>query len=170
MPVFKPHKNYDELDSWFRHRQRNLPIRWQRSRHHTNILAPTVPASFLSRVDLQRQARDPPRSVARARCRLAGFSSEQLALIRRLWKPLLGDSLERFLLMAGEILREEELAIWMQLNPKPSRRARPPSATGVQASSSGLRLSVIPRFRFSAIPHTNTKSSRPTPRGCPARC
>jgi glycosidase len=44
--------------------------------------------------------------------------SEQLELIRRLWKPLLGDSLERFLLMAGEILREEELAIWMQFNPQ----------------------------------------------------
>ncbi len=44
--------------------------------------------------------------------------SEQLNLIRRLWKPLLGDSLERFLLMAGEILREEELAIWMQFNPQ----------------------------------------------------
>jgi glycosidase len=43
--------------------------------------------------------------------------SEQLALIRRLWKPLLGDSLERFLLIAGEILHEEELAIWMQFNP-----------------------------------------------------
>jgi len=43
--------------------------------------------------------------------------SDQLALIRRLWKPLLGESLERFLLMAGEILREEELAIWMQFNP-----------------------------------------------------
>jgi glycosidase len=44
--------------------------------------------------------------------------SEQLDLIRQLWKPLLGDSLERFLLMAGEILREEELAIWMQFNPQ----------------------------------------------------
>ena len=43
--------------------------------------------------------------------------SEQLALIRRLWKPLLGDSLERFLLIAGEILHEEELAVWMQFNP-----------------------------------------------------
>src|SRR5580704_3180576 len=43
--------------------------------------------------------------------------SDQLELIRRLWKPVLGDSLERFLLMAGEILREEELAIWMQFNP-----------------------------------------------------
>jgi hypothetical protein len=43
--------------------------------------------------------------------------SDQLALIRRLWKPLLGDSLERLLLLAGEILHEEELAIWMQFNP-----------------------------------------------------
>jgi glycosidase len=43
--------------------------------------------------------------------------SEQLSIIRRMWKPLLGDSLERFLLIAGEILREEELAIWMQFNP-----------------------------------------------------
>ncbi len=43
--------------------------------------------------------------------------SDQIALIRKLWKPMLGDSLERFLLIAGEILREEELAIWMQFNP-----------------------------------------------------
>jgi glycosidase len=46
-----------------------------------------------------------------------GSLSEQLALIRRLWKPLLGESLDRFLLIAGEILHEEELAIWMQFNP-----------------------------------------------------
>ncbi|MGA3134586.1 MAG: alpha-amylase family glycosyl hydrolase [Terracidiphilus sp.] len=52
-----------------------------------------------------------------------GSLSEQLALIRRLWKPLLGESLERFLLMAGEILHEEELAIWMQFNP-PAAQAR----------------------------------------------
>jgi len=43
---------------------------------------------------------------------------DQLETIRRLWKPLLGETLERFLLMAGEILREEELAIWMQFNPQ----------------------------------------------------
>jgi len=47
--------------------------------------------------------------------------SEQLALIRRLWRPLLGDSLDRFLMIAGEILREEELAIWMQYNPDAGR-------------------------------------------------
>ncbi len=43
--------------------------------------------------------------------------AEQLTLIRKLWKPLLGDALDRLLLIAGEILREEELAIWLQFNP-----------------------------------------------------
>jgi glycosidase len=37
--------------------------------------------------------------------------------MRKLWKPLLGEELERFLMVAGEILHEEELAIWMQFNP-----------------------------------------------------
>jgi glycosidase len=49
--------------------------------------------------------------------------SEQLALIRKLWKPMLGDSLDHYLLIAGEILHEEELAIWMQFNP-PAVQAR----------------------------------------------
>jgi glycosidase len=49
--------------------------------------------------------------------------SEQLDLIRRLWKPLLGQSLERLLMMAGEILHEEELAIWMQFNPPAAQAA-----------------------------------------------
>jgi len=52
-----------------------------------------------------------------------GSLSEQLKLIRKLWKPLLGESLERFLEIAGEILHEEELAIWMQFNP-PAAQAR----------------------------------------------
>ena len=42
---------------------------------------------------------------------------DQLDLLRKLWRPLLGDSLDRYLMIAGEILREEELAIWMQFNP-----------------------------------------------------
>jgi glycosidase len=46
-----------------------------------------------------------------------GSLSDQLALIRRLWEPLLGDSLEHLLSTATEILHEEELAIWMQFNP-----------------------------------------------------
>jgi len=43
--------------------------------------------------------------------------SDQLEMIRKLWKPLLGEDLERFLLLAGEILHEEELAIWSRFNP-----------------------------------------------------
>ncbi|MGA7256954.1 MAG: alpha-amylase family glycosyl hydrolase [Terracidiphilus sp.] len=42
---------------------------------------------------------------------------DQLELLRTLWRPLLGDALDRHLSIAGEILREEELAIWMQFNP-----------------------------------------------------
>jgi glycosidase len=49
--------------------------------------------------------------------------SDQLALIRKLWKPLIGDSLERLLEIAAEILREEELAIWMQFNPPDAQAA-----------------------------------------------
>ncbi len=49
--------------------------------------------------------------------------SDQLALIRKLWKPLIGDSLERLLEIAAGILREEELAIWMQFNPPEAQAA-----------------------------------------------
>ena len=47
--------------------------------------------------------------------------SEQLKLIRDLWRVLLGDSLDRLLMIGSEILREEELAIWMQFNPDAGR-------------------------------------------------
>ncbi|MGD0903325.1 MAG: alpha-amylase family glycosyl hydrolase [Terracidiphilus sp.] len=47
---------------------------------------------------------------------------EQLEIIRTLWKPLLGESLDRLLELAGEILREEELAIWMQFHPPGGHR------------------------------------------------
>ena len=43
--------------------------------------------------------------------------AEQLEIIRNLWRPLLGDALDRLLELAGEILREESLAIWAQFNP-----------------------------------------------------
>jgi glycosidase len=55
---------------------------------------------------LRAPAVDAPRSLA-----------DQLAIIRKLWKPLLGDSMEQYLLIAGEILHEEELAIWRQFHP-----------------------------------------------------
>jgi glycosidase len=61
--------------------------------------------------------------------------SDQLALIRKLWKPLLGDSMDRFFLMAGEILHEEELAIWAMYNPPdPEAEARARAAAAAAAA------------------------------------
>ena len=75
-------------------------------------LIPLPGAKPLSLLDLLRApALRSPRSLA-----------DQLQIIRDLWKPLLGESLERFLLLASEILREEELAIWAQFNPPGTRR------------------------------------------------
>ena len=78
-----------------------------------------------------------------------GSLSEQLKLIRRLWKPLLGDSLERFLEIAGEILHEEELAIWMQFNPPAAQAAaaaRRRRESGQQQWPSVVSHSEVPVF------------------------
>jgi glycosidase len=84
----------------------------------TRPLIPVEGATAVSLLDLlRRPAMDSPTSL-----------SEQLELIRALWKPLLGQNLERFLLIAGEILHEEELAIWAMYNP-------PDPATEAQARS-----------------------------------
>jgi len=78
----------------------------------TRPLIPLVGTKPVSLLDLLRApALRSPRSL-----------SDQLEIIRQLWKPLLGDALDRFLAMAGEILREEELAIWAQFNPPGTRR------------------------------------------------
>ncbi len=66
-----------------------------------------------------------------------GSLADQLALIRRLWKPLLGDSLARLLLMAGEVLREEELAIWMQFNPSAAEARAAADAAARRRRESG---------------------------------
>jgi glycosidase len=71
---------------------------------------PLIPLPGVKPMNLLELLRAPavaaPRSLA-----------DQLALIRKLWKPLLGESLEQLLQIAGEILHEEELAIWMQFHP-----------------------------------------------------
>jgi len=74
-----------------------------------------------------------------------GSLNDQLALIRRLWKPLIGDSLERLLLMAAEILHEEELAIWMRFNP-PDVTARRLRESGEQQWPSATVHSEVPVF------------------------
>jgi glycosidase len=79
----------------------------------TRPLIPVADAKPVNLFDLLRApAIGAPRSL-----------SEQLALIRKLWKPLIGDSLEHYLQIASDILHEEELAIWTLFNP-PSADAR----------------------------------------------
>ena len=95
----------------------------------TRPLIPVPGAQPLSLLDLLRApALRAPRSLR-----------DQLALIRRLWKPLLGEILERLLLMAAEILHEEELAIWAQFNPPGTRR-------GPQQWPSFASRSEVPTF------------------------
>ncbi len=78
----------------------------------TRPLIPLPGAKAISLLDMLRApALRSPRSL-----------SDQLEIIRQLWRPLIGDSLERFLLLAAEILREEELAIWAQFNPPGTRQ------------------------------------------------
>lgn len=69
--------------------------------------------------------------------------SEQLSLIRRMWKPLLGDSLERFLEIAGEILHEEELAIWMQFNPPAAQAKAAAQAAAQRRRESGQEFGPV---------------------------
>ncbi|UWZ82588.1 alpha-amylase family protein [Occallatibacter riparius] len=77
----------------------------------TRPLVPIPGATAISLLELLRApAKGAPNSL-----------KDQLELLRKLWTPLLGDAMERFLMIAGEILREEELAIWMQFNPDAAR-------------------------------------------------
>jgi len=93
----------------------------------TRPLVPLEGAKPVNLLDLLRApATGSPRSL-----------SEQLALIRRLWKPLLGESLERFLQLAGEILHEEELAIWMQFNPPAAQAHAAAQAAAERRRQSG---------------------------------
>jgi hypothetical protein len=78
---------------------------------------------------------------------------DQLDFLRRLWKPLLGDALERFLLIAGEILHEEELAIWTQFNPHAAQArsaaeeaARRRRESGQQQWPSSVSTAEVPVF------------------------
>ena len=109
----------------------------------TRPLIPVEGAKAISLFDLLRA----PASGAPASL------SEQLALIRKLWRPLLGDSMDRLLMMGGEVLHEEELAIWMQFNPDAARAraaaeeaARRRRESGTQQWPSIVSESQVPTF------------------------
>ena len=94
----------------------------------TRPLIPVEGATAVSLLDLlRRPAEDSPASLA-----------EQLALIQKLWKPLLGANIEKFLLLAGEILREEELAIWAMYNP-PDAEAQARAIAAAEAAAARHR-------------------------------
>jgi len=68
--------------------------------------------------------------------------ADQLARIRQLWRPLLGESLDHMLEVAVGILHEEEIAIWMQFHPlgdgdaaRGSGRRRPQHFGGLTATA-----------------------------------
>jgi len=99
--------------------------------------------------------------------------SAHLELIRKLWKPLLGESLERFLAVAGEILHEESLAIWAQFNPPDSpahlaaraaaeAAAQKRQAEGTQQWPSIVSKSEVPVFHVTDPAHEYEKFSPDT--------
>jgi glycosidase len=68
-----------------------------------------------------------------------GSLREQLSVIRKQWKPLLGEGLERFLLIAGDILHEEELAIWMRFHPPNPESEAAARAAAAKAAEEAAR-------------------------------
>jgi glycosidase len=68
-----------------------------------------------------------------------GSLSDQLSVIRKKWKSLLGESLERFLLIAGDILHEEELAIWMRFHPPSPESEAAARAAAAKAAEEAAR-------------------------------
>ena len=65
--------------------------------------------------------------------------TEQLSVIRARWKTLLDEGIERMLLVAGDILREEELAIWMRFHPSDADAEAAARAAAAQAAEEAAR-------------------------------
>jgi glycosidase len=93
---------------------------------------PLVPVEGAAAVNLFDLLRAPAVSAP-------GSLSEQLSVIRKRWKSLLGDSLDRFLLIAGDILHEEELAIWMRFHPPNPESEAAARAAAAQAAEDAAR-------------------------------
>src|SRR5438270_11244830 len=68
-----------------------------------------------------------------------GSLKEQLDLIRVKWRRLIGDSLDRLLSIAGEILQEEDLAIWLQFNPRDAASEAAAKAAAEAAAAAAAR-------------------------------
>ena len=85
--------------------------------------------------------------------RAPGSLSAQLAVIRMLWGPLLGDALDRLLLMAAEILREEELALWMMYHPHGGGAQRPQSGITSESQVPDFAGQAFEYERFSQDTH-----------------
>jgi glycosidase len=94
---------------------------------------PLIPVEGAKAVNLYDLLRAPAEAAP-------GSLSEQLTVIRAKWKLLLGESLDRFLLIAGEILREEELAIWMRFNPPDAESEAAARAAAARAAEEAARL------------------------------
>jgi glycosidase len=98
---------------------------------------PLIPAGGGKGMNLLEMLRAPA-------LRAPGSLSAQLAVIRALWGPLLGDALDRLLLQAGEILREEELALWSMFHPVPGGGQQRPQG-GITSESQ------VPEFGSQAL-------------------
>src|SRR3984957_12698987 len=101
-----------------------------------------------------------------------GSLRKQLDLIQIKWRRLIGNSLDRLLSIAGEILHEEDQAIWLQFNPpdaatEPAARAAAEAVaaaaaqrrreTGQQQWPSIVSQSEVPQFGEAA--HESEKFS-----------
>jgi glycosidase len=93
---------------------------------------PLVPIEGAAPVNLFELLRAPAVSAP-------GSLSDQLAVIRKKWKSLLGESLQRFLLLAGDILQEEDLAIWMRFNPPDAASEAAARAAAAKAAEDAAR-------------------------------
>jgi glycosidase len=112
-PAFKPFAELFDDEALVKTTVYPQVTAWLPEYFATRPLVPVPDARPMSLLDLLR-----------APALRASSLSEQLAIIRRLWRPLLGDRLDRLFELASEILREEELAIWARFNP-PGRRRGP---------------------------------------------
>jgi glycosidase len=101
-----------------------------------------LPAYFATRPLVPMEDSEPQNlfDVLRAPAVAApGSLREQLDLIRLKWRRLIGDSLDRLLSIAGEILHEEDLAIWLQFNPPDAATEAAARAAAAAAADAARR-------------------------------